>query len=145
MKKVYQTIVSEKNGNCFASCISSLTKIPLKSIPDFFTKGDGKFWNESDKFLRKYNISAILLHNPMDINSLYLPSIVDTYAILTVPSQCIKGGLHAVVGIAREKKNGAIKFEILHDPNKRNKPYKKDVKIHSVIFLASTKPWKTIK
>ncbi len=142
MIKTYQTIISPVNGNCFAACLSSLLHIPLEDIPDFLSEGDGKFWNKITTYLKTINYAPLIIYFPLSDKNcfLYLPTLPGTHCILSVPSQCAKCA-HAVVAKVKKRRSGYTNFEIVHDPNKKNKKYKKVIP-DFCLFLVPLKPWK---
>jgi hypothetical protein len=140
MIKVYQTIISPINGNCFAACLSSILHIPLEYIPDFLSEGNGKSWQKITEYLKTINLAPLIIYPLSDKNySLYLPTLPGTYCILSVPSQCNKCD-HAVVAVVTKRKSGLINFKIVHDPIKDNEKYKK-VNPKFCLFLVPLKPW----
>lgn len=51
-----------RNGNCTEACVASLYGLPLESIPDFHSEGEGGYW---PKLRRYFSSNGIyLLHLP---------------------------------------------------------------------------------
>ena len=145
MKKVYQTTISNENGDCFAACLATLLGLKPRQIPDFFALGEYKCQNLIFKFLRKINLSYVCIDSPMGPNNyLNLTSVIGMYCILIVKSQLFPGIYHSVVGRVKLLRSGVAKFEIIHDPNKENEKYPDDTNILSVYFLAPIEPWRKI-
>ena len=111
MIKVYQTRISNTDGNCAQATIASLLNLKLKDVPDFAQNHHIKPMNsEIIKFLRskgfntQYSIPPKKLINNKGINGYF-------YAI--VKSQTFNNTQHAVV-IDKH-------LNIIHDPNPNGK------------------------
>ena len=44
MKLIDQTLFGDKNGNCWAACVATITGIPLEAIPNFCVTHDDATW-----------------------------------------------------------------------------------------------------
>jgi hypothetical protein len=125
MKKVYQTIFGEPNGNCFQACIASMLECELKDLPNFMEDGPDSFggnlkeWENAmpfklfdvrfeDKESRDFSIKDLLL----------IATIENMYTAKA----------HAVI-----MKNG----EIIHDPMPEDKRANRKVSepIYYTIFI----------
>jgi hypothetical protein len=107
MKKVYQTKYGEGKGNCFQAAVASILELNLSDVPDFVNEykiRESQWWEEYNKWLSKYELSAICITYGDWITELYR----DTFLLVTGPSKA-NGVMHSVVYCG-----GAL----CHDPHK---------------------------
>jgi len=132
MKKVFQTIIDPKIGNCMQAAVASLFDEDLEQVPNFISYGD-KWWWELKKYLRKkgYKDGKTLFNEKINsdvigelsfsqlskhegINGLFFAAVCSPKYN---PSGDLSGVTHAVL-IDKD-------FNIVHDPNPNNQDLKK--------------------
>lgn len=111
----FQNIIDPKEGNCINACVASLTEIPLDEFPKTKLSSDD-YYADLFSFLDQHGwiYFEVKMHY-------FFPYYVlkDLPLIVSVPSQLFKGKTrHAVIARVH---NGD--WELLHDPNPKNKPY----------------------
>lgn len=119
MKKVYQTLVDNKRGNCMQAAVASLLELELEQVPNFIEAGEewGKIWFGfwKDQGLEDYPVEI-----SKDVHDTTLLKRVaefdggfNGYFYATVPSQTFEDTTHAVI----VDKN----LKVVHDPNPNQK------------------------
>lgn len=102
MKKVYQTIFSKPDGNCFNACLASILELSIKEVPCFH-EPRGEWYNKYKEWLRqKYGFDLIAIIN-WDENKENYPHV---YAIVSGSSP--RGLAHSTVYFG---------LEMVHDPH----------------------------
>lgn len=113
MKKVDQTIVCHKKGNCQQAAIASLLELEIDEVPNFNLDQEN-FWEILWDFMRDQGYDDISWEHPNDKT----PSLIDRLKFdggwdgcfpATVTSQTFEGGFHAVL-IDSD-------LNVVHDPN----------------------------
>lgn len=99
MKPLVQTKVGD-DGNCFATCLSSILELPANKVPDFDAgnASDDEFFAAADEFLAKHGLTYRRV--PVDGAK---PS-----GWSTIEGVSPRGGLHACV---------AYDGKLVHDPH----------------------------
>lgn len=125
MKKQFQTIISNVDGDCMRACVATITGVDIHEIPNFAAPENQ---SRTDKWLKAWAedngwcvIEPKADRKPTDYSYWGLLGMV---AMATVPSQMFDCK-HAVVIGWREhpKHEGAYECYVVHDPNPNNKPY----------------------
>ena len=110
MIKVYQTRISNTDGNCAQATIASLLNLKLKDVPDFVRNHHIKPMNtEIIKFLKSKGFNTQYSKPPKVIRD----KGINGYFYAIVRSQTFNNTQHAVV----IDKN----LNIVHDPNPNGK------------------------
>lgn len=146
MKPVYQNTIDQGTGDCTAACIASILEVPLESIPNFNLPNGSHYWINVCKWCKENNYSFInfwFLKNWVELEDLpyqfQWAGLNNAHCIISIPSQKYKDGWHHVVAKMNYEtenfKSGTVTCEIVHDPNKGNKPYKQNIQVRSVSFL----------
>jgi len=119
MKKVFQTIIDTKRGNCMQAVVASLFDLPLEDVPNFIeisSTEDTNYFMVMRKFFaeRGYN-NLCCVNKTEDKDTELLKKIakfdggVNGYLYASVPSQTFENVFHSVV-IDTD-------LNIVHDPN----------------------------
>ncbi len=103
MKPVFQSIISNVDGNCHAACIASLLEIPLDIIPDFFK---GNPYLKRTLWLKSIGIQEVYGR----VGDYPPPN---GYGILSVKSELFPNATHSVVW----QGDGEGYGQIVHNPN----------------------------
>jgi hypothetical protein len=115
MKKVFQTIVDKKHGNCMQAAVASLLELELEQVPNFISYGEdwGKvWWNFWDEKGYSYYPTTIVKskRGTEELkNVAKFDKGINGYFYATVNSQTYSDGTHAI--IVDENLN------VVHDPN----------------------------
>ena len=109
MKKIKQTILDLKHGNCMQACVASLFELPLNEIPNFMKDGGDRYDYHLQKWCKKKNL--LCLDVSIEDEHL-LKYFKDIYLIGVGISPRDSNNNHAVI-----IKNG----KIIHDPHPSNK------------------------
>lgn len=124
MVPVYQTIISNTNGDCERACVATITGIPLAEIPNFAEPGlPVAQWMREWLPTRGWGVIEPKRNTtPDDYTYSGLAGLV---AMATVPSQAFPGSKHAIVIWWRDHPQhpGALECYVFHDPNPANAPY----------------------
>jgi len=118
MRKVMQTKLGEKKGNCFDACIASILEIDIEKIPPNMMNGN---WHV--KYQNWFRTIGLQMINMRITNATLLP---DVHYIVSGPSPRHRNCYHSVVG-----KNA----QIVHDPHPDNEGLKGDDKYWEYTFL----------
>lgn len=125
MKPVNQTIVDKDIGDCLRACVASLLEIPIEVVPNFRQEAksskSGNGLSAANRWLKTMGIG---LFQTAWMNDSNWSDMHTVYCIFTVPSQRFPDILHHVVGRAIKVDSYVSRWEIVHDPNPANKPYK---------------------
>lgn len=129
MTPVYQTIISNVDGDCMRACVATITGIPIDQMPNFVDYENLRFDDHMEPWLGRHGFAVIEPKRdraPRDYNWLGLRGMV---AMASVPSQRFAGCTHAVVVGWRDhpEHDGALQVYIIHDPNPENAPYPDDI------------------
>lgn len=148
MKKVYQKIVKQGDGDCMRAVIASLFELPLGKVPHFLRESNRKNKNANFlmwQWLKKHGYDYCVINPCKFINmkqrrlsKLEMANVIkclkydngiNGYFYATVPSQTFKDGTHAVVVDAE--------LNIVHDPN----PNQLSLKLtkHDIIDVVTNK------
>jgi len=112
MKKLKQTILHKKFGNCFSTCIASLFDLKIEDVPNFCAHDD--WWKKLQDWLRPQNLAFIELPTNKGVMP-PLPILQDGMLCLAVGTGP-RGCLHAV--IIKYKTDGVKHwFDLEHDPH----------------------------
>lgn len=133
IRPVFQTIISNVNGDCERACVATITGIPIEEVPNF---ADEEVRKQFDLWLPLWLESRgfCLIQPKQDLGAhdyTYL-GLNGMAAIATVPSQMFPDCKHAIVVGWRDhpEYEGALECYVVHDPNPRNAPYED---VHEVI------------
>jgi hypothetical protein len=113
MIPVYQTIVSEKDGDCTRACLASILDLPIDAVPHFMRFGAGwfrifsHFLMSLDYFF--YGTGWIKSEDRPHGHILSESENIGGYVIASVPSRTFPGIGHSVVM--------DLKGLVVHDPN----------------------------
>ena len=121
MKPVFQRCVDFGHGDCFSACLASILELDLDSVPNFRSDSmhDGRLMIEHIlEWLHPRGVSYFELDLWKGQANW---SFLETYCILTIPSQIYLEGKHAVVGLW-ERQGDTTLLKIVHDPNPNNEP-----------------------
>jgi len=119
MRKIYQTRINGKNGNCMQAAIASLLDLNLEEVPDFisYEKDWGKVWFEfwNDRISPYYptTINRDEKGTNMLIKIAKFDGGINGFLYATINSQTFKGETHAVIVDTN--------LNIIHDPNPNQK------------------------
>ena len=105
MKRINQTIMNFKNGNCMQACVASILEKDLDEVPNFMSQGDSRFFKILKKYFSDLNIDLINVHPD------YQEDIYDHYAIAIGTSPRNKKQNHSVVW---------FQGKVVHDPHPDN-------------------------
>jgi len=97
----------EEQGNCFQACVASILEIPLEDAFDAIKYPDGKWFNEFNRWLKKYNLACLAFETSEEKPVSFSPLI--GYAIMQCKSATLPNKESHVVII----KDGVE----VHDPN----------------------------
>ena len=109
MKPQMQRIVSNKNGDCFASCLASIMEIDNNTMPDFFANPNRAMTDQANEWLKQFNLEL----SYFKMGSYPPPQ---GYAILSVKSLVFEKCSHSVVWSGQAENGWG---EIVHDPSPR--------------------------
>jgi len=118
MKKVYQTIVDNKSGNCMQAVIASLFELALEEVPPFIEYGE-RWYEVFYQFLKGRNYEFAYFNKGKNETMDFMRKLatfdggINGYFYGVVASQTFPGGEHAVV-IDKD-------LNIVHDPNPNQK------------------------
>lgn len=100
LRRQHQTIFGDKKGNCFATCIACMLKIPVSDVPNFCADRPSRWLTDCNEWLahRRWTLFD------------FGPSVMETHPGLTViaAGPGPRGPSHSV--IMRDGK-------LLHDPH----------------------------
>lgn len=117
MKKVFQSKVSEVDGDCMRAVVASLLELDLNEVPNFIEYREASNFEMMKFFFdKKYHPCFIYKHNYTTEQLIEIANIcggVNGYFYASVPSQTYKDGGHAVVV--------DLNLNIVHDPNPNQK------------------------
>jgi hypothetical protein len=145
MKPVYQKVFDAGKGDCWRACIASVLELDVDSVPNFVGDSDHSKGIIAEDLAKKwlaerglFIIEVFLYDREWDL-AIHWHYLLNSFCIMSVPSQRFPGGSHAVVGqFVRE--SGGTELRIVHDPNPANEPYPEDVPIKRLQFLANYVP-----
>lgn len=146
MRPVFQTIIDKDRGNCLTACLASLLHREIHEVPNFAALSHedevagepDSFWERLYAWLLQEGYSYVSIHGT---DSIDYRGMLGQYCILTVPSQGIPGGHHAVVGqFVPGDLPSSTRLAVAHDPNPNNQPYADDIEPSFVCFLTPRLP-----
>lgn len=126
MKPVYQTIIDKDIGDCLRACVASLLEMPIEVVPNFRQEAKGSK-NESGIAIANRWLVPLglgLFQTEWMSGESNWSDMHNVHCIFTVPSQRFPDKTHSVVGRAIKIDSYVSRWEIVHDPNPTNKPYK---------------------
>jgi len=118
MKKVYQTIVDQKKGNCMQAVIASLFELELEEVPPFIEYGE-RWYEVFDQFLKERNCEFAYFNKGKKETIDFMRKLaafdggINGFFYGVVASQTFPDTTHAVV-IDKD-------LNIIHDPNPNQK------------------------
>lgn len=59
MKKVYQTLFADGEGNCFQAALASVLELDLEEVPHFCLNGGSEWYDRLLEWLRSFGLSAV--------------------------------------------------------------------------------------
>lgn len=135
MKKVYQTIVDQGNGNCLQATTASILDLELKDVPHFLEFGD-KWFIEYWNFFKGHGydvteFGAMRTKKPTIKEVMKHDGGINGFFVATVYSQTFNDGTtHSVIV--------DLDLNIVHDPNPNQLALKLEPKdVLSVVMLSS--------
>ena len=140
MKKIYQTVVDPKIGNCAQAVIASLFELELDEVPNFILTHEEENMNIQifNYFLQKgYDPSNVYANGNYHGKTLReiaeFDGGVDGYFYASVCSQTFEGGSHAVI----VNKN----LMVVHDPNPNQRCFGLSLEQSGLSSFISVKDW----
>lgn len=131
MTPVFQTIISDKQGNCMQAAIASLLDLPLESVPHFVSFGH-KWFESFWKFIEEagYEYHGAI-RNPRDFGSWgedRMGKIAETspgldglyYGVVYSPTFADFNNFRAGKSVTSHAVIIDAKCNIIHDPNPNN-------------------------
>ena len=140
MKPVYQTVFGKHNGNCMSACIASILELELDDVPNFCAMHtvEAPMWKHCAEWLAERGLA--LIHYNVKPEYYTMKAGQEVYVIGRVKSQINPGGEHAVVvRLFKGDSDRWVTTEIVHDPNKKNKPYEPK-ELNEFMFLVPCQP-----
>jgi len=141
VKPVYQTRVSNVDGDCLRACVASILEMPCAAVPnwlgDAVAADDVHGWHGAmlewlmDRGLHPVEVNFKDVHDWRPLPGLF--------CIASLPSQRFDGSSHAVIG-TWVRRGDYNEFVVAHDPNPGNAPYPPTTRPSHVVFLVPTVP-----
>jgi len=132
MKRLRQTIHGPEKGNCFATCVSMITDIPIEDVP-IIVWNDEQWWPNVCEFLKSKGwASGIIKQTAFDQSIASVYALVDMHIPLIVTGKSPRYDCnHCVVQVGDK----------VYDPHESNsgvlEPYE------DIIFLIPSGAFKT--
>lgn len=137
MRPVNQTIVDRELSDCLRACVASLLEVPIEVVPNFHQesvaskKGDG--FTMANRWLKTMGLG--LLQVDWKSGNVNWSDLSNIFCIFTVPSQRFPESLHNVIGKGYRIGEYVNRWEVAHDPNPANKPYKVDEVLRAAFIV----------
>lgn len=102
MKKVFQTVIDSKNGNCAQAAIASLFEVDIEDVPNFVDYGKAYLYRlmsyfEGQGYPDANNISGQQHEYHSVLEAAELDGGIDGFFYASVPSQTYENCSHAVI------------------------------------------------
>lgn len=132
MKKVFQTIVHKKKGNCLQAALASLFEEEISDIPSFTSVGVSPGFAKFMKYLKEkgYDNPTVFYAQPPTLTLKVLEVCDQEHFLAIVPSLTYKGVTHAVI---IDKK-----MKVVHDPNPNQRALNLPIRDIVSIYLDSS-------
>ena len=138
MTPVHQRIIDPHRGDCQTACVATLLDLPYEAVPTWLADAmDAYLAHQTDPQGRRAQphdwhdaMVAWLRARNLHLLSLSWDHVQDwralpgAFCIASMPSQRYPDSSHAVVArFTQDATSGAIRCDIVHDPNPGNTPY----------------------